>query len=370
MMAFKRIGPPTIIATSITYGIRLRNRKMGNSILFTAYCITASLYLVSGVLLFAKPELIERFVPKLFPLLAHFELQRISNAANLTLVGIILIIIADAIVERNFFGLFSALVLSAWEVYLSVTFYRQHHTTFDVLSHFIIHGIIAIFVGWSLISDYGPYIDMLKDIMLLTPISDIIVRFADIFHEHTIAVAFIASLFGGEPAVIALAFFSAKGSIRLHEVIAIGFSTALIAEIFWFLLGRTKFTEILKNGIFKNIKPSEIIFKKIKRPLDAAPFRSFLSARFISGATIPIIIYFGKKGMSLKAFISYCLVVNIIWTPAVALIGFSSGKGFELAINTFEDAQTILNIIFILGVTVYLLHTSSKKSSSKIEFPG
>lgn len=324
--------------------------------LYSAYSFVCLLYLASGFLLLLRPEIIEQLIPKLFPLLAHFRLQRISNALNLIIVGCILLFTAEYLVEKEFIGFFIALVLSVWEVYLSVTFYLKYHTRFDVWSHFLVHIGIVFFVGWLLLSDYEKEIDILRNVWFAILAPDMAGQyFLDIFREHILIVAFFVCLFGGEPAVLFFAFLSAQGKLNPFDVVIIGLMTALIGEIFWFVFSKTHTFNFLDSKFFE-IGRGNWLFSRVKKVLDAAPFKMFFLARFISGITIPCIIYLGRKRLRLNTFFLYCLAINFFWAPIVTLIGWSSGKGFVLALETFKNIQIALNIVFGCLIVGYLIY--------------
>lgn len=337
-----------------------------NTLLLFSYCLVAALYLISGILLLVKPKSIERFIPKLFPLLDHFGMRRISSALGLIAVGGILVIVAGDIADRKFIGFFSALVLSAWEVYLSLTFYRRYHSLFDVLSHFFIHIGIVFFVGWLLLSDYGAEINSLAglEFFALTPTAESFSWLVEVFHNHIGWVAFLSVLFGGEPAMLILSFLSGQGEFHPLLVGAVGFATALLAEVFWFFLGRETSFDFLRNGFFSS-RFRNGFFQKIRGVLDRKPFRSLFLARFISGITIPCIVYFGRRRMPIGRFVSYCLVINLFWTPTIVLVGWSAGRGFTLILDTFKNLQIALDVLFVFFLAGYFIYSFGKHAIRK-----
>jgi hypothetical protein len=135
------------------------------SLLYVSYYAVAFFYFFSGLILLFNPKKIEHRIPGFFPLLVFRKRGRVENALNLIIIGLILYIVGYSIFESSFFGFFTALVLSAWEVYLSIFFYLKHHTFFDAMYHFILHILLVIFLGWMLITLYGKDISGLEKIM-------------------------------------------------------------------------------------------------------------------------------------------------------------------------------------------------------------
>jgi membrane protein DedA with SNARE-associated domain len=231
----------------------------------------------------------------------------------------------------------------------------------------------VLFVGWLLLADYEREIGILRDVWSASLSPDTIGPYlSDIFRERILIVACFVCLFGGEPAVLFFAFLSAQGKLDPSDVAIIGFTTALIGELFWFVFAKTHVFNFLDSKFFEIGKGSRL-FAQVKRVLDAAPFKMFFLARFISGITIPCIIYLGRKRLELKTFFLYCLAINFFWAPTITLIGWSSGKGFTLVLETFKSIQIALNIAFACLIVGYLVYRYVVRhiirTSSEIELP-
>ena len=126
--------------------------------------------------------------------------------------------------------------------------------------------------------------------------------------------SFIFLLFAGEPIVLGFTFITTTlGMINVWWIFIFAFISAIIAEIFWFLLARNKlFTKYKLNKLFPTLTKDMVHITK-KSGL-ASPFRLLFFSRFISGAAILVIIILSQKGMTLSRFISYSLLVNLFWS--------------------------------------------------------
>ena len=120
------------------------------SFLYIAYHAVSLFYLASGCILLASPSMIETKIPKWFPYLGALEWRRVWNSANLIVVGIILLVVGRWLVEKDIAGLTIAILLSAWEVYLSMTFYWKRNEKFSAAYHFVIHIFIVVFVFYTI----------------------------------------------------------------------------------------------------------------------------------------------------------------------------------------------------------------------------
>lgn len=184
--------------------------------------------------------------------------------------------------------------------------------------------------------------------------------FLNILHGHELIATFFTALIGGEPAVLFLSFLSAQGFSSVWIVLFFAYTTALLAEIFWFLLGRSKLGDVIENKFFSGKTQQEFI-THIRKVEEGRSIRMLILARFISGFTILAILYFGRKKISLKRFIGYCMVVNLVWSPIVTLVGWSAGHGFKLLYETLLNIQLALTILAFSTIAIYLIYKLIEK---------
>ena len=179
--------------------------------------------------------------------------------------------------------------------------------------------------------------------------------------EYIGAIAFILILLGGEPVVLALSFIAATYNIlSLPTIMLMGFSTALLAEIFWFLFARSPWINLFgtRYGESRILQDFHYYFGKLERN---KPFRLLFFTRFISGLTIMVIIYLSRRKIPFLTFLRYCLLVNLFWTPVVVFIGWGGGKGFTFLFEIVNNIHYALFIIFLLAVILYLINHSFRK---------
>ncbi len=126
---------------------------MFETILSAIYYLISLFYLSFGVLLLTHPHFVEHHIRPLFPLLASFKYQRIGNSINLILVGVILLLVGNLIVESSVYGFFLALTLSGLEVYLGIVFYYfEERNIPQSILHFVLHLIIVFVIGGFMLS--------------------------------------------------------------------------------------------------------------------------------------------------------------------------------------------------------------------------
>lgn len=130
---------------------------------YIAYYLVAFFYVASGILLLLYPKAIEHKLKDLFPLLVSFRYSHTVTSLNLIGVGCGLLFIAKAISELSPIGIFSALILSAFEVYLGVKFYYfEERNVSQAIIHLILHLIIVFVIGWFLLTKFSSTITLVQ----------------------------------------------------------------------------------------------------------------------------------------------------------------------------------------------------------------
>ncbi len=76
---------------------------------------------------------------------------------------------------------------------------------------------------------------------------------------------------------------------------------------------------------------------------------------FIYGLSIPVIMYFSSKKVSLKKFIINDFFVVVIYMFFIVSIGYFAGEGFNLLSEIFRSLRIALLFLLLLIVCIYLL---------------
>ncbi len=180
-----------------------------------------------------------------------------------------------------------------------------------------------------------------------------------LIHEPTllILVGFVFMLFLGEPAVLAISFILATiQSFSIVSIIACAYGSAIIGEVFWFLLARSSLFDSLKmKSTLPIFSPAQE--EKIQRFRFTRPLELMFWTRMFSGLTIFAIIYISRKGLSGKRFVLYSLLVNAFWTPLVVGIGYWAGKGHQQILATYTHIHYSLEIGLVVVLLIYILYS-------------
>lgn len=165
-------------------------------------------------------------------------------------------------------------------------------------------------------------------------------------------VLFILLLFLGEPLVLAVAFFaSSHDYLDLQVVVVLTLISAIIAETFWFFIGRNQ--RVRSLFLNQHVQTVETLMQKVHLN---KPLPLLFSTRLFTGLTIVAIIYLSSKGISFKRFLLFSTIVNTFWTPIVVLTGYSAGLGFNYALNLFNDIHLVSSIFLLAVLALYILY--------------
>jgi membrane protein DedA with SNARE-associated domain len=189
--------------------------------------------------------------------------------------------------------------------------------------------------------------------MLLKEMVDLSL-FLGFIQEHGIIFSFLAGFITGESVIILLAFLSATGFLPWYYVLIFCTLGMYLSDFVPFTAGRFRFLRkfLEKKSIAQKVDRVEFhLIKYTKNNI----FLILFYTKIIYGASIPALIYLGFKKIPYRKFAVYNLLVELIFVPAIFLIGWASGKGFALAMLIFENARIgiflVIVIIFALILT-------------------
>lgn len=186
---------------------------------------------------------------------------------------------------------------------------------------------------------------------------DIILTFA----EQTLAdpllfwsLSFVALLFFGEPIILSIALISATTHfISPSILIGLAILSAIIAEYFWFAIGKVAFSKpfVRKRFFEHGIEELTLLRKKLHV---AHPLALLFVTRPFTGLTIVAILLLGREGVRTGRFLLYSCIVNIFWTPVVVGIGYTAGMGYTWAVTLFETVHVGLGTLLVIVLIVFI----------------
>lgn len=194
------------------------------------------------------------------------------------------------------------------------------------------------------------------------------------FFDYTLfqyLVIFLGAAFGGEFAIISLAFLSAQEVFPLYLFLIIGFFGTLSSDILWFFLGKTKTAgKIIDHRYASNT--IAVIMEAIHFVSRGRHLLAFIFAKFLIGTRIVVILYVSKTNMAFKKFIQNDIIAIAIWLTILTSIGFLSGLGFVYISRILKNIYAgigfvILIILLIVALQIWLKRFFTKEGEDIIK---
>ena len=174
--------------------------------------------------------------------------------------------------------------------------------------------------------------------------------------DNVILLSLLAGIFAGETVILTLStIISSTNSSLIWQVLIFSYIGELIAEFFFFFLGRTKLIyQLNKIQKFRSgLKKSGKIIDKLT---DKSVLKTLFYSKFIYGVRTLTVIYLGYKRTSWKNFIKTELIVMGMAVSLVVAIGYFIGQGYKIALYLFRSFKIAMTIVFILFFVYYLLN--------------
>lgn len=174
-------------------------------------------------------------------------------------------------------------------------------------------------------------------------------------------ISFFALLFLGEPAILSIALLSSTQQfITPLSLIVLALITAVIAELFWFLLGR--YTASFTLGNISRFTEGYVTLRSLIKKLHVdKPMPLLFVTRPFTGLTIVAIIYLARTGLSTRKFALYSLLVNAFWTPIVVGIGVATGNGYARFLALFDGIYMKISITILFIIVIMFMYKSISK---------
>jgi len=158
-------------------------------------------------------------------------------------------------------------------------------------------------------------------------------------------------LFGGETILI-LSILAGQGFMPLPIVIIFCALGMFIADLMWFSIGKIEHLSHLKK-----IKWIHKSYKKAREEIEQAPSDFFLLVliKFAYGIGVPILMYFGRKGMKFREFMLKNALIIAAWSTCIVIIGWIIGKTSRIAWTRFENIYAVIGMIITGMIIVHVI---------------
>jgi membrane protein DedA with SNARE-associated domain len=177
-------------------------------------------------------------------------------------------------------------------------------------------------------------------------------------------IIFLGAAFGGEVAVISLAFLAAQGVFPFPSYLGIAFLGTLFSDSIWFILGRTKTAEKIVDHKYAK-KTIVVIFEAIKKISKGNHLFAFIFAKFLIGTRIVVIFYISKTKIAFLKFIKNDLLAIFIWLSILSLIGVLSGLGFDYLSSVLKNVYAGIGFVVLVLLLFFVVQIWLKKIFTK-----
>jgi|GEM_PF-731926 len=178
------------------------------------------------------------------------------------------------------------------------------------------------------------------------------------------AFIFFGAAFGGEVAILSLAFLAAHKLFSLPTFFVIGFLGTLFSDTLWFVLGKTKTAGKIVGHRYTAPTISAIIeaIHKISR---GSHLLAFIFAKFLIGTRVVVILYVSKTNIAFKKFIFPDIIAILIWLGLLGSIGFLAGLGFSYFSSILKNIYAGIGFVILILIVVTLIQVWLKKFFTK-----
>ncbi len=170
--------------------------------------------------------------------------------------------------------------------------------------------------------------------------------------DHPVWLSLIGPfLFGGET-ILLLSILAGQGVISLPIVIIFCALGMFLADLMWFSIGKLEALSRLKKykWVYKG-------YKKAKREIEDAPSQNFLFIliKFAYGIGVPILMYFGRKGMKYREFVLKNSIIIGVWSTSIVILGWTIGKTSAIAFRSLKNIYASIGLIITGIILVHIL---------------
>jgi membrane protein DedA with SNARE-associated domain len=162
----------------------------------------------------------------------------------------------------------------------------------------------------------------------------------------------IGTFFEGETIMVLSGFAAQRGLLDLYWVMAVGFCGTFAGDQLYYFIGRHWGTKLLARRPAWQA-PADRAYRLLRRY--EIPF--ILSFRFLYGirSVSPFII--GMSGIPVRRFFLLNLVAAVVWSIAVAALGYFLGHAAELFLAEIKQYEMwLFGGLVALGVCVWIVH--------------
>jgi len=184
---------------------------------------------------------------------------------------------------------------------------------------------------------------------------DILGLLLPFLNDYFILVSILGSMFLGNFYIFFVSTLIPTGTVVLWKVFLAVFIGVNITDCFWFFVSRSKpigklYEKFHREGNYPKVAPKNLSAKHLKYNLLVLAI-----SKFVYGLEAMTVVYFGKKGLSFRKFLSFNVPISVVWVSIFISVGYLAGKGYLEMVQVYDNFRVALTIVFVLLILFYFL---------------
>lgn len=186
--------------------------------------------------------------------------------------------------------------------------------------------------------------------------------------NYLLLLSFLAGLIAGEETVILVSLLATQNGISLWLVWILASLGFIVADLFFFIIGRLKIFKRLGN-YFKTKANTDQLNEIIEKYQNKSLFLFLIIIKSVYGLGITGFIYLGaRRKVSFKKLLPYEILVTLSLVSIFVFVGFLAGRGYTVAKQFFEGIYFVISFVFLLILIFYFVQRWVKRKFFKNRF--
>ncbi len=193
---------------------------------------------------------------------------------------------------------------------------------------------------------------------------------ADVFAQYGYAAVFFGVFLEnagvpvpGETMVLAGGALAHYGQLSLLRVILFAIAGATLGDNLGFAIGRKGGRRLVERfGLRVGVTPARL--REFDRFFERHGAKTVLVARFVTGLRVVCAILAGGSGMRWPTFIVFNAAGAILWSTAIAIVGYVLGRSWERLERLIGEAGLAALVVALALVALWIARLRRQTSTS------
>ncbi|MCA9354356.1 MAG: hypothetical protein KC877_02450 [Candidatus Kaiserbacteria bacterium] len=163
----------------------------------------------------------------------------------------------------------------------------------------------------------------------------------------------------GETVIITSLILTQQGVLDLSEVIVASTIGSLLADLFWFVIGRYHPQNLIPKSIRENVfGPTSNVLTSLIR---GRYFLALLFLQFFIGTRLMIILYLSRQKISPLRFAIYDCTGTFIYLIVFSILGLYLGQTINEVLPTYKLTTSIITGILVITLITIVSRNMMRK---------